>query len=372
MIGSFQNGGSEPAVFCRSTVRIVKRQEVAAVMLAMVLTEPRVVAQKERPPLDRPEKEEVSFRILQTGICGSDTLAYRGLHKYVTFPLVLGHECVALVTEVGEQVTDVGSGDLITVQPQLTCGKCYACRHGRINVCENKRFMGINTDGFFTEYYKCPANNIVKLPDDFTADMGMLIEPFAVGANAAERAGAKSGKNIVVVGAGTIGNCTAQIAKSMGADVLITDVRDEKLRYAQRCGIGHCANTGATGLKKAIFNAFGAMGADVIIDCCAVPQVFNEIVSCAANASCIVLVGTYEREVAFDAVRVQRAEIDIISVMQYVRRHYLTAIDLMRRGKLHIDGFITARYPLRELNEAFQFIENHPDITLKLAVEIGR
>ena len=145
---------------------------------------------------------------------------------------------------------------------------CYPCRHGRINVCTHKKFMGINEDGFFTEYYKCNQFNIVKLPQGVTHDMGMLVEPFAVGANAAERAGAEQGKNIVIVGAGTIGNCTAQIAVARGANVLITDIKDGRLQYAQDCGIKNCCNTNRVSLAQAIDGAFGSAGADGLIDCC--------------------------------------------------------------------------------------------------------
>lgn len=338
-------------------------------MKAAVLTAPRKVQIWERdfPTVTAPH--DVVFRILQTGICGSDTLAFRGGHKAVEYPRVLGHECVGYVVEVGTAVTLAAVGDHITIQPQIVCGKCYPCRHGRINVCDNKKFMGINEDGFFTEYYKCDESNVVKLPKEMTPDMGMLIEPFAVGANAAERAGASPGKNIVVVGAGTIGNCTAQIAKASGANVLIVDIKDGRLRYAEKCGIQHCTNTLRITLQQAIDNAFGNAGADAMIDCCGVPELLQSMVECAQGASRIILVGTYEREVLMDMIRLQRNEIDIISVMQYVRHHYLRVIDLMLEGKLHLEGFIGKRFSLVELQQAFEYLHG-PDIDImKVAIE---
>lgn len=121
----------------------------------------------------------------------------------------------------------------------------------------------------------------MKLPQGVTHDMGMLVEPFAVGANAAERAGAEQGKNIVIVGAGTIGNCTAQIAVARGANVLITDIKDGRLQYAQDCGIKNCCNTNRVSLAQAIDGAFGSAGADVLIDCCGIPEMLQNMVCCA-------------------------------------------------------------------------------------------
>lgn len=230
--------------------------------------------------------------------------------------------------------------------------------------------MGINEDGFFTEYYKCNQFNIVKLPQGVTHDMGMLVEPFAVGANAAERAGAEQGKNIVIVGAGTIGNCTAQIAVARGANVLITDIKDGRLQYAQDCGNKKLLHTNRVSLAQAIDGAFGSAGADVLIDCCGIPEMLQNMVCCAQNASRIVLVGTYGRDILMNMTHLQRGEIDIISVMQYVRRHYLQVFDLMQRGKLHLEGFIGARFPLSGLQQAFDYLHEPNTDVMKVAIMV--
>ena len=340
-------------------------------MKAAVLTAPYEITIQERevPQIEGPQ--DVLFKVLQTGICGSDMLAFRGGHKTVQYPRVLGHECVGEVVAVGSEAEkEIHPGDLVTVQPQLVCGSCYACQHGRINVCAQKKFMGINEDGFFTEFYKCKQFNIVKLPRGITCDMGMLVEPFAVGANAAERAGAEHEKNIVVVGAGTIGNCTAQMAMARGANVLITDIKDGRLQYARDCGIKNCCNTNRVSLKQAINMAFGSVGADALIDCCGIPELLQNMAFCAQNASRIVLVGTYERDVLMNMTHLQRGEIDIISVMQYVRRHYLQVLDLMQQGKLHLEGFIGARFPLSDLQQAFAYLHEANTDVMKVAIAV--
>lgn len=326
------------------------------------------IVEKEMPEVR--SADDVLLKMLRVGICGSDTLLYKGLHKYVKFPIVPGHECVARVEQVGTNVKELHVGDLVTVQPQLVCGKCYACRHGRINVCREKVFLGINTDGFFTEYCCVPAFNVVKLPVGFPVEKAMLVEPFAVGANAAERADAAPDTKIVVVGAGTIGNCTAQVATAMGAEVLILDIQEEKLEYAKSCGIAHAASIRDRELYDAIKEAFPD-GADVIIDCCAVNGMFEKILLAAENGSRIVLVGTYEKNIDLDGTILQRREIDIVSVMQYVRRHYLRVIEMLFDGRLHTEGFVGKWQALSDIKQAFDEIVTGKNTSLKTGIIVA-
>ncbi len=114
------------------------------------------------------------------------------------------------------------------MQPQVFCGTCYACTHGSTNVCESLSFMGVHQEGFFAEYCVVPAWNVVKMPENTTEDMAMLVEPFAVANNAVRKGKVKAGSRVVVIGAGTIGNLVAQAAVALGAEVMITDVLDNK------------------------------------------------------------------------------------------------------------------------------------------------
>jgi L-iditol 2-dehydrogenase len=317
-----------------------------------------------------PQKGEIGFNILKTGICGSDLLAYRGKHKYVTFPLIMGHETVGIVEEVGEDVSHIRPGDMITVQPQIVCGECYACKHDALNVCENKIFFGINIDGFFAEYCVTPAWNAIPLPKGMSSDLGMLCEPFSVASNAVDKGGVEPGMRVVVMGGGTIGNCVAQVAKAHGAEVLITDISPQKLALAEEAGIHHCMNTEGKSLQECIDVAFNNEKADVIFDCCAIPSVFNEAIACAGNSSVIVMVGTFETDVTVDLTQLQRREIKLLSVMQYNRKHFLEAIDLLSEGKLYTSNFIGGRYKLSELDQAFEYYDKNGAGILKIAIEM--
>lgn len=339
-------------------------------MLRVLNTAPYEFAY-EQVEVPEPKSDEVLLRITQVGICGSDIQIYHGQHQYAKKPLVMGHECSAVVETVGANVSHVKPGDLVTVQPQVFCGTCYACTHGSTNVCESLSFMGVHQEGFFAEYCVVPAWNVVKMPENTTEDMAMLVEPFAVANNAVRKGKVKAGSRVVVIGAGTIGNLVAQAAVALGAEVMITDVLDNKLEIAKQCGIHHCINTSGLDVKQEIRNCFSGNPADVIFDCAAVQALFANLFEYAANGTTIVIVGNYKRDVSFDMQRLQRREIALLGVMQYTREDFLQAIRLLSEGTIKTDCIISKRFMLSELADAFTFIDEHPSEVMKVAIDIN-
>ncbi|MGI6010246.1 MAG: zinc-dependent alcohol dehydrogenase [Ruminococcus sp.] len=314
-----------------------------------------------------PEENELLIKIHQCGICGSDIQIYHGQHPYAKKPLVMGHECIAEVVKTGKNVKNVIKGDWITVQPQVFCGECPECNSGHTNVCENMKFMGVHIDGFFSEYAVVPEWNAIKLDNSENSDAAMLTEPAAVAVNASRRAGIQPGMYVVVIGAGTIGNLTAQVCRQMGAKVLITDIQDSKLDFAKKCDIDYCINTSDMDLKQGIKKGFGEKQADLIIDCAAVSGVFGQMVQCAMGGSKIVLVGNYKKEVTIDLSKIQRKEIDIRGVMQYNRNDFVGAIQLLKHRHIKTEGMISERFSLENLGKAFTYIEEHPEV-MKVAI----
>lgn len=316
-----------------------------------------------------PKPGEVLLKILQAGICGSDILICHGKHKYAKLPVVMGHEAVALVERCGEGVEGLTAGDLVTIQPQYFCGSCYACRHGNTNVCENLHFMGVHVDGFFTEYFCAPAWNVVKLPAGFTRAMGQLVEPLAVAVNAIRKGDVREGTRVVVIGAGPIGNLTAQVAKAAGAVVMVADLMQNKVDIAKAVGIQYCINSKNRNLGEEILRCFGDK-ADVIYDCAAVPAVFNQAIETAANSSKVVIVGSYKDRVELDVTQIQRREIDLRSVMQYTRGDFLNAVEFLGTKKIVVDGLISQEFPLKKVKEAFLYIDEHRDTVMKVAIKM--
>src|SRR5215468_9450345 len=211
-----------------------------------------------------PKDDEVILQTHRIGVCGSDIHVYHGMHPYTSFPVVQGHEVGGTVAALGKNVTGLKVGDKITFMPQVTCGKCYPCTHGMYNICESLKVMGFQTGGAAQEYFALPAENVLKLPDTMSLDEAAFIEPISVTVHALARGGGAAGKKVLVLGAGPIGNLTAQVAKASGAKaVMIVDISPYKLEKARRCGIDYVVNTDQENLGDAIARYFGPEKADL-------------------------------------------------------------------------------------------------------------
>jgi L-iditol 2-dehydrogenase len=338
-------------------------------MKRTVLTAPYVF-EAEDVPMPQPSEGEVLLKIRNFGICGSDIQMYHGLHKYMTFPVVIGHEAAATVVQTGKGVTDYAVGDNVTIEPQVFCTECYPCRSGRFNVCENLRVMGVHIDGFAAQYAAVGAKYLHRC-DGLSDDQTALIEPLAVGFGAVKRAGDLHGKKVVVVGAGTIGNLTAQAAQAMGAKlVMVTDVKQKKLDYAAKCGIKCCVNTTGRDLKEVIVENFGSDKADVIIDCAATRGALLSILAAARPNSQIIITGNYKVPVEIELPILQRQEISLIGHMMYVREDFADAIRGVQEGRIRLEGFATQHYAIEKLAEAFKFIDENPDDYMKVMITI--
>ena len=215
------------------------------------------------PKAEDLKEHQILVNIKRIGICGSEIHSYHGLHPATFYPVVQGHEYSAVVVACGSKVTVCKPGDNITARPQLVCGKCNPCKRGQYNVCEHLRVQAFQADGCAQDYFVIDDDRVLKLPEGMSLDFGAMIEPAAVGAHASNRTDVK-GKNVVVSGAGTIGNLVAQFCKARGAKrVLITDVSDLRLAKARECGIADTLNITQRPLKEVAKELFGDEGYQV-------------------------------------------------------------------------------------------------------------
>ena len=242
-------------------------------------------------------------------------------------------------------------------------------------MCEHLQVIGVHTDGCACEYVSVPAWNLHALPDNVSFRSAALIEPMAVGFGVVRRINEVSdirGKRVCVVGAGTIGNLVAQACKAMGSGpVMITDVLEDKLALARRCGIDWAVNTKNISLSQAVEDCFGADKADIIVDSAANPFVFQSIMDAARKASIVVISGNYKEPVSFDVTQLQRREITLLGHKMYIRQEFDDALEQLSLGKIHTEGLITQEWTLSQYPEAFRFLDEHPEQVVKMVVRIG-
>jgi len=322
----------------------------------------------ERPA---PGPDEILIQIKRIGICGSDIHVYHGLHPYTGYPVVQGHEVAGQVAENGQNVSGFAPGDQVVFMPQVTCGTCYPCRHGMEHICEHLKVIGFQTNGAAQEYFPVPSRKVLKVPINISLEHAAMIEPVAVAVHAISRYGDIHGKNVVVLGAGTIGNLVAQAAQALGAShVIITDVSEYKLDKARACGIATVVNTTTADLGEAIRNEMGSDRADVILECVGVQETISQAIEQARKGSIIVVVGVFGKKPSVDLSLVQDHELNLTGTLMYQRKDFELAIRLMKDGLLKLDQMITHRFAFDDYLAAYHAIEALKGEYLKVMIEL--
>lgn len=339
-------------------------------MLQQVMTAPGKIEFCEVPVPD-PKPGEALIKIMKIGVCGSDIHVYHGEHPFTSYPVTQGHEVSGLVEKLGEGVTGLTVGQKVTIQPQVVCGECYPCRHGKYNLCESLKVMGFQTTGVASHYFAVDAKKVTPLPEDMSLDEGAMIEPLAVAVHAVRRAGDVSGQDICVLGAGPIGILVAQAAKGMGARrVMITDVSGLRLDKAKECGADFCVNTKEKDFGEALTECFGPDKADVIYDCAGNNITMGQAIAHARKGSTIILVAVFAGQASVDLAVLNDHELDLNTSMMYRTEDYATAIDLVNQGKVQLKPLISKHFAFKDYLEAYKFIDENRESTMKVIIDV--
>ena len=296
-------------------------------MLQQVMTEPGKIIFREIPVPEIGDGQ-VLVKIMDIGVCGSDIHVYHGKHPFTKYPVTQGHEVSGEIVKCGANVEGLTVGQKVTIEPQVYCGKCYPCRHGKYNLCEELKVMGFQT-------------------------------------------GDVTGMNIAVLGAGPIGNLVAQAAKGLGAaKVMITDVSDYRLEKAKECGVDVCVNTKEKNFGEALVEAFGPDKADVIYDCAGNNMTMGQAIQYARKGSVIVLVAVFADMATVDLAVANDHELDIKSTMMYRHEDYVGAIELVEAGKVQLKPLISKIFPFAQYLDAYKYIDANRETTMKVIIAV--
>jgi L-iditol 2-dehydrogenase len=345
-------------------------------MLQQVMTAPGVIEFNE-VPIPEITEEQVLVKIQKIGVCGSDIHVYYGKHPFTKYPITQGHEVSGEIVSIGSGVTGGSNGEplsvgqKITIQPQVVCGHCHPCRHGKYNLCEELKVMGFQTTGVASHYFAVDAKKVTPLPEEMSFDEGAMIEPLAVAVHAVRRVGDVTGMDIAVLGAGPIGILVAQVAKGMGARrVLITDISDVRLAKAKECGVDYCVNTLHENFGDALVAAFGPDKADVIYDCAGNDTTMGQAIQYARKGSTIILVAVFAGMAKVDLAVLNDHELDLNTTMMYRNEDYTEAIRLVNAGKVQLKPLISKHFAFRDYLAAYQYIDANRETTMKVIIDV--
>ena len=339
-------------------------------MRKQIMTAPREMI-FEDAPIPEIAADQVLVKMKRIGICGSDIHVYHGEHPFTKYPITQGHECSGIVERVGANVSTVKAGQKVTIEPQKVCGTCWPCRNGKYNLCENLKVMGFQSMGTGAEYFACDKRHITPLPDNFCLDDGAMLEPLAVAVHAIDKGGEVKGKDVVVIGAGPIGNLIAQVAKASGAArVMITDVSDFRLELAEKCGIDVMVNTRNKDFREAMEEVFGPDRADLIFDCAGNNATMNQAIHGARKGSTIVLVAVFAQMAQVDLATLNDKELKLDTSMMYRHEHFLKAIELVKENKIELALLRTKHFPFEQWLDAYKYIDKNRETSMKIIVDV--
>lgn len=285
--------------------------------------------------------------------------------------ITLKHELSGQIVALGADVSDFTVGQRVTIEPQVFCGKCYPCRHGKYNLCDELKVMGFQTTGACSTYFAVDAAKVDLLPDDVSYDEGAMIEPLAVTVHAAKQFADIQGANVAILGAGPIGILLAQSVKALGArQVLITDVSDYRLSVAKSVGADFTVNTANSNFGDALIAAFGADKADVIYDCAGNDVTMGQAIRYARKGSTIILVAVFAKMASVDLAVLNDHELDLNTTMMYRHEDYVDAISFVHKGLVQLKPLMSRHFPFRAFHDAYVYIDENREKTMKVLIDV--
>jgi D-xylulose reductase len=317
----------------------------------------------------------VKIKLHTVGVCGSDVHYYthgRIGPFVVNDPMVLGHEAAGTIVEVGAGVQFLKVGDRVCMEPGVPDPNSRASRLGMYNVDPAVSFWATPpVHGILTPYVVHPANYTFKLPDNVSFAEGAMVEPFAVGMQAATKAKITPGDTAVVIGAGPIGTMVALAALAGGcARVIIADLAQPKLDIAAKYQGIIPVNVTKTKLADEVNRLTDNWGADVVFECSGSPKAWDGIIALPRPGGTVVVVGLPVEDVKFDIASLSVKEITIASVFRYAHQ-YDRAIALMASGRVDLKPLISETFKFEDSIKAFdRAVEARPtDVKLQIRME---
>ncbi|HOZ45788.1 MAG TPA: zinc-dependent dehydrogenase [Candidatus Hydrogenedentes bacterium] len=319
-------------------------------------------------PTPEPDDDGVLVRVHACAVCGSDIRMFHHGNPRLRPPAIMGHESAGEVVAVGKNVTRFVLGDRVAIGADVPCGECAFCEAGIGNNCQINYAMGYQFPGSFAEYVL--LNRIVvnhgpvhKLPDRVTYDEAALAEPLGCVINALELSSVRLGDTVVILGAGPIGCMIIEVARHMGAARVIVVQRSRpRLEMARRFNADLYFCSSEEDAVAGVLEATGGLGADVILTACPSPEAQVDALAMAKNRARVNFFGGLPKDraqVTLDTNVIHYKELFVMGAHGQVPRHHQLAVDLIASGTIDMKPYISHRFPLAQVVEAFAVAESH-------------
>lgn len=339
------------------------KKEIMKAVRIMKPNELRVV-EEEKPVLD--PVNNVMIRMSAAGICGSDVGIYHGTNAAATYPRIIGHENVGVVEAVGEGVTRVRVGDRVIVDQVNACGHCYACRMGRPNVCGNLVVRGVHMDGGYRQWMPVPEEKCYLIPENISDIDAIMIEPITIAIQSCSRAELKKEDILLLIGYGALGSSILKIARLHCPNIIVADVVDSKLEDARKNGAGWTVNLRSEDLEQRVRDITDGYGVTVTIDAACTKDSLMNALKATGNAGRVITMGFSVADTAVNQFLITSKELDVRG-SRLQNRKFGEAIELIKSGKVDLNGFVSHTFQLTDAQKAFDFVDSHDPGIRKIA-----
>lgn len=306
-------------------------------------------------PDPKPGPGEVLVKVLASGICGTDKHIFSGAYA-ARYPLIPGHEYAGTVAAIGEGVTTVKPGDLVSADPNITCGRCPYCRRNKAHLCLNLEALGVTRAGGFAEYSVVPATHAYVLPPGVTAEEGALIEPLACALRGIQMGNVRPGDTVMILGGGTMGGLLMQLSRQAGAArILVGEPLAVRRQALDRLGADHTFDPRETPAETAM-KAVDPEGADVVFEAAGRPDTAQQALTLARKGGTVVLFGCVEpkHNITLNPALVNDKELTICGSFNNPCTH-APAVALVAGRRVDLKPFASHRFKLDEFGKAFDY-----------------
>ena len=333
-------------------------------MRAIVIEQPNDVALRD-VETPSPGPGEVRVRSARAGVCRTDLDILAGTldARWVTFPVIPGHEWSGVVDSVGERVTGLEPGQRVVCEGNIPCLACRRCRAGDTHLCETYDAVGFTRGGGYGEYVVVPARVVHPIPDHVSFDVAVLVEPAAVVLKALERARIEPGETVGVIGIGALGAIAIRLARLHGpAAVIAYGVREEELELARVLGADDVVNVEADDVGGDL---------DVVVETAGAASAVELATRLAREGGRVVLLGIagHGHELTLPADRLALRDLSVFGSVGYTTAAWARTVALVSEQLVDLEPIVTHRFPLERFADAFALMDERRGVVAKIVLE---
>ena len=325
---------------------------MSAEMKALVLEEYNKLVYKDMPVPDISDKE-VLIQVKACGICGSDVHGMDGSSGRRHTPLIMGHEASGVIVKTGSGVSGFSEGDRVTFDSTIYCGECYFCRKGLINLCDNRRVLGVSPKeykqhGAFAEFVAVPEHILYKLPENLSFEQAAMVEPVSIAFHALNMTPVSLNDTAVVVGAGMVGVFVIQALRAAGCGTIIAvDLEPEKLELAVKLGADYALQAGSVDVPEEVRKLTEGRGAEIALEVVGNTPAVNTAIASLRKGGALTIVGNLAPTVEFPLQEVVTRQIRVQGTCSSCGE-YPACLDMIARGTIDVNALISEIAPLAD------------------------